>query len=49
MVILQFGMARLSVLPLVPLNLVIAEGAYLNAKTDDNTINMTIFGYYVPA
>ena len=47
--ILQFGMGKLTVLPLVPLNALINEGAYLNAKTDDNTINMTIFGYYVPA
>lgn len=34
---------------LTGLNLIIAEGKWLNLKTDDNTIFATVMGYYVPA
>ena len=30
------------------LNLLITEGKYLNAKADDDTVLMTILGYYTP-
>lgn len=33
---------------LVPLNLLANSGVYINAKTSDNSIFMTIFGYYIP-
>ena len=37
------------IIPLSPLDIEISEGAWLNAKTDDNTVVVTILGYYVPA
>ena len=30
------------------LNLILTEGVWLNAKTDDNTAYLTIMGYYIP-
>lgn len=45
--LLQFGMGKLTVLPL-QLNLFVNEGKYLNAKTGDDDIHLTIMGYYVP-
>lgn len=33
---------------LFPLNLLVSEGKFVNAKTDDDDIPMTIFGYYIP-
>lgn len=46
---LQFGMTRLQVETISPLNILIKEGVFLNAKTDDDDILMTIMGYFVPA
>jgi hypothetical protein len=31
------------------MNIIVNEGKYVNAKTDDDDIHMTIMGYYVPA
>lgn len=45
--ILKFGMAKLSVLPIVPLNILVSEGVWLNAKTDDTNILLTITGNYI--
>jgi hypothetical protein len=45
--LLQFGMAKLSTLPIVPLRLKVNAGKYINAKTDDNNVLMTIMGYHV--
>jgi hypothetical protein len=45
--ILSFGMGKLTVLPLVPLNLLIPEGYWLNAKSSDAIINLSILGHYV--
>jgi len=47
-VLFQFGMGKLTVLSLTPLNLLINEGVYINAKTGDDDIHMTIMGYYIP-
>ena len=33
---------------LTGLNLILSEGKWINAKTDDNTIFMTIMYYYIP-
>ncbi len=46
-VILQFGMGKLTALPIVPVRLEVTGGKYLNAKTDDNNILLNIVGYYV--
>ncbi len=45
--LLEFGMGKLTNLPLVPLNILVNEGVYVNAKTDDATINMTLLGYFI--
>ena len=34
---------------LLPLNILVSEGRYVNAKTDDDDVHMTITGYYIPA
>jgi len=46
---LEFGITRLQVETISPLNILIKEGVFLNAKTDDDDVFMTIMGYYVPA
>ena len=46
---LQFGITRLQVETISPLNILIGEGKFLNAKTDDDDVFLTIMGYYVPA
>ncbi len=45
--LLTFGMGSLTNLTLTPLNLLVTEGTYINARTDDNTVNMTIMGYFI--
>jgi len=45
--LLKFGMAKLSVLPIVPLNILVTEGVWVNAKTDDNNILLTITGNFI--
>ena len=42
----EFGMGRLTLFPGLSLRFVIAEGFFVNAKTDDNNIIMTILGHY---
>jgi hypothetical protein len=48
-ILLQFGMGQLTTLPIVPLNLLINKGKFVNAKTNDDDIHMTIMGYYIDA
>ena len=45
--LMVFGMGSLTNLQLVPLNLLVNPGVYVNGSTDDNTIHMTIMGYYI--
>lgn len=45
--LMVFGMGKLTNLQLVPLNLLVNAGVYVNGKTDDATINMTLMGYFV--
>ncbi len=33
---------------LLPLNILVNTGVWVNAKTSDDDIHMTIFGYYIP-
>lgn len=46
--LVQFGITRLQTLSLLPLNILVKEGKFLNAKTDDDDVFLTIMGYYVP-
>lgn len=45
----QFGMGKLTLFPGLPLRFKIGEGLFVNAKTDDNNILMTILGHYEKA
>jgi hypothetical protein len=47
--IFQESMIRGERTTLLPLNIIVTEGQWLNAKTTDDDIHMTIMGYYVPA
>ena len=48
-ILLQVELAQGDLLSLVPLNIILNEGVYLNAKTDDDDLHVTLMGYYVPA
>lgn len=48
-ILLQFGMPKLSLFSGLPLNLLVNAGKFINAKSGDTDIHMTIMGYYIPA
>jgi hypothetical protein len=45
----QDAMVRGESFTLIPVNILVRAGKFVNAKTTDDDIHMTIFGYYVPA
>ncbi len=45
----QEPMLKDNAVTLLPLSLLVNEGVWLNGKTDDPTVNITIFGYYISA
>ena len=45
--VLSFSMVKNSNRIITDLNLICTEGAWINVKTDDNTVNATMMGYYV--
>jgi len=47
--LIQFGITRLQSVSYLPLNLLVTEGKFVNAKTDDDDVHMTIMGYFIPA
>lgn len=47
--ILEIELPKYSSRDLIGLNLQLPEGIFLNAKTNDNTIFMTMMGYYLEA
>ena len=46
--ILAIEMLTNSVRDITGLNLLVSEGVYINGKTDDNVVNGTLMGYYIP-
>lgn len=46
-ILLKFGMGRLTSLTISPLNLLTNIGKWINAKTSDDDVHMTILGYYI--
>jgi len=46
--LLHFGLAQNSTISITPLNILVSKGKFVNAKTDDDDIHMTIMGYYIP-
>jgi len=47
-IVRQFGMGKLTVASQVGLRLLVSEGVFLNAKTDDDTIDLNIDGHFIP-
>ena len=47
-VILTFVLTQSTVVSFIPLNILVSEGKFINAKTDDDDVHMNIMGYYVP-
>lgn len=48
-ILIQFEIGQNQSVPFTPLRLKTTEGKYINAKTDDDDIHMTILGYYIRA
>jgi hypothetical protein len=46
-VLIQFAVVQGDIISATPLNILVTEGRYVNAKTTDDDIHMTIMGYYV--
>ena len=46
-VLIQLAMIQGDSVNLLPLNIIVNEGKYVNAKTTDDDIHMSIFGYYI--
>ena len=44
----QDAMVRGEKVTMMPLNILVNAGKYVNAKTTDDDIHMTIMGYYIP-
>lgn len=47
-VLFQVAMVEGDFMSLLPLNILVREGVFVNAKTSDDDIHMTIMGYYIP-
>lgn len=47
--ILQLDMAKNDILPILGANVILTEGVFLNGKTDDDDVLVTISGYEVDA
>ncbi len=45
--LLQFGVGKLTTLPMFPLRVLVNSGKWVNAKTGDDDIHMTIMGHYI--
>jgi hypothetical protein len=43
----KFAMTKNAVVSPTPLRILVTEGVWVNAKTDDATIHLTMFGYYI--
>ena len=48
-VLLQFGMGKLTTTAFVPLRILVNAGKFVNAKTGDDDVHMTLMGYYIEA
>lgn len=46
-VLLQFEIGQNQSIPFSGLRTLVAAGAYVNAKTDDDDVHMTLMGYYI--
>ena len=46
-VLIQTAMVQDQIQIFLPINILVNEGVYINAKTTDDDIHMTIMGYYI--
>lgn len=46
-VLIQFAVVQGDIINPARLNLLVNEGRYVNAKTDDDDVHMTILGHYI--
>ena len=46
-VLVQIEIGRNQGFPLFPLRILVSPGVYINAKTDDDDVHMTIMGFYI--
>ena len=46
--IMSVDIAKNGTRDILPMNVLIDEGAYINAKCDDNNVYVSITGYYIP-
>lgn len=46
-ILLKFAMTKNQSIPANSLRILVSEGVWVNAKTDDATIHITLFGYYI--
>lgn len=46
-VLIQFAVVRDDIITSVPLRILVAKGKFVNGKTTDASIHMTITGYYI--
>ena len=47
-VLFQVAMVEGDLIIPTPINILVSEGVYVNAKTTDDDIHMTVIGYYTP-
>jgi len=45
--LIQFGMGQLTSISIVPINILVNPAVWINAKTGDDDIFLTIMGYYI--
>ena len=46
--LITFGLTQSTVLPMFPLNILVSEGKFVNARTSDDDVFLTVVGYYIP-
>ena len=47
-VLVQFEIGQNQSLPFTGLKILVASGVYVNAKTDDDDVHMTVIGHFIP-
>ena len=48
-VLLKFVITQSTIVSLLPLNILVNEGKFVQGVTDNDDVHMNIFGYYIPA
>ena len=47
-IIIEFVLTQSTVVSLLPLNIIVSEGKFVNGVTDNDDIHMNVMGYFVP-